>query len=64
MSVWIKLGKHSVKIVGYGVDDTAGAYWTVANSWGSSWGVDGFFKIADGQCEIESEVTLGTPQLY
>ena len=57
------LGKHSVKLVGYGVDSIAGAYWTAANSWGSKWGMDGYFKIGAGECEIGSELTFGAPLL-
>jgi len=56
------LGKHSIKLVGYGVDTkTHQAYWTAANSWGDQWGLDGYFKIGAGECEIESELTLGAP---
>lgn len=40
------LGGHAVKIVGWGHDAVAGDYWTVANSWGTSWGMSGYFKIA------------------
>merc|ERR1711920_502291 len=38
-------GGHAVKIVGWGKDDGQD-YWLVANSWNTSWGIDGFFKIA------------------
>ena len=31
------LGKHSIKVVGFGVDGGI-PYWTVANSWGPNWG--------------------------
>ena len=40
------LGGHAVRIMGWGTDETAGDYWVVANSWGSSWGENGYFKIA------------------
>jgi cathepsin B len=31
------LGKHAVRLVGYGIDNTTGVhYWSVANSWGKS----------------------------
>lgn len=48
---------HAVAIVGYGTDEESGLeYWLVRNSWGSSWGLDGFIKIAitegDGICAI------------
>lgn len=57
------LGGHSVKIVGYGVENSV-KYWTVANSWNSEWGDGGFFKIRRGanECNIESSaVVAGMP---
>jgi len=38
------LGGHAVKIVGWGTYYSK-KYWLVANSWGTSWGIDGYFKI-------------------
>jgi len=59
------LGKHSVKLVGYGVDPTAGAYWIAANSWGPKWGDEGYFRIVRGRGEsgIESEIVYGQASL-
>lgn len=45
-----KVGGHAVCI--YGWDDNA-ACWLVKNSWGYSWGGNGCFRIAYGQCGIE-----------
>ena len=45
------LGLHAVSIVGYNDDP---GYWICKNSWGTDWGEDGWFKIAYGECEIES----------
>jgi C1A family cysteine protease len=46
-----KSGGHCVSIVGY---NDAGKYWICKNSWGTSWGDSGFFKIAYGECGIET----------
>lgn len=46
------LGGHAVCIVGY--DDTQRC-WICKNSWGTSWGEQGFFRIAYGQCGIDAE---------
>jgi len=48
------LGGHAIKIVGWGQQNGEN-YWIVANSWGTSWGMDGFFYIAFGQCGIDSD---------
>jgi len=52
-------GGHAVKVVGYGVENGM-TYWTVANSWNTDWGEDGFFRIKRGhnECGIEK---MGPP---
>jgi C1A family cysteine protease len=49
-------GGHCVVLIGY--DDSQGC-WIAKNSWGSAWGAGGFFKIAYGQCRIETWQTVG-----
>jgi C1A family cysteine protease len=44
-------GGHCVTIVGY--NDNPG-YWICKNSWGTGWGMQGFFNIAYGQCGIDT----------
>jgi C1A family cysteine protease len=55
---------HGVLAVGYGTDATAGDYYLVKNSWGPSWGDQGYIKIgvADGQgiCGIQMMPILPT----
>jgi KDEL-tailed cysteine endopeptidase len=55
---------HAVVAVGYGVDATAGAYFIVRNSWGTSWGQSGYVYIgqstspnggAPGVCAINTD---------
>jgi cathepsin B len=57
-------GGHAIKILGWGYDeDSELDYWLCANSWGTSWGEKGFFKIAWGQCGIEQQVIACTPKV-
>jgi len=49
-------GGHCISIVGY---DDAQSCWICKNSWGDDWGEAGFFRIAYGQCRIETWETHG-----
>lgn len=38
---------HALEMVGFGTDADSGlSYWTIRNSWGDSWGEDGYIRIA------------------
>ncbi|CAG5012073.1 unnamed protein product [Parnassius apollo] len=47
---------HEVTLVGYGEKDGE-TYWIVKNSWGTNWGIDGYFHITvrDNNCGIATE---------
>lgn len=63
-------GGHAVTIVGWGVDDpgpemrkkTKGPvmYWLVRNSWGTTWGDGGYFKIAAWPCNNTAQFEANT----
>ncbi|XP_046897895.1 pro-cathepsin H-like [Hypomesus transpacificus] len=44
----IDIVNHAVLAVGYGEEDST-PYWIVKNSWGTTWGMDGYFKIERGK---------------
>jgi len=51
---------HAIQLTGY--SPNSGGYWIVRNSWGASWGENGFIYLQYGQntCGITSEVTGAT----
>lgn len=53
-------GAHAISIVGW--DDDADC-WICKNSWGSTWGEDGYFRIRKGEneCGIEEWIATLTP---
>lgn len=54
---------HDISIIGYGEEDGQN-YWLVRNSWGTHWGMDGFFKLCRGtnNLNIESDCAWATPK--
>jgi cathepsin B len=56
----VEKGGHAIVIVGWGEENDT-KYWIVANSWGTTWGDGGYFKIRRGtnECDIEANVIVG-----
>lgn len=49
-------GGHAITIVGYDNNPGGPGYWICKNSWGSAWGINGYFKMEYGECGIEDNV--------
>lgn len=55
-------GGHAIKVLGWG-NESGVDYWLCANSWGSGWGEQGFFKIKVGDCGIDQSAYTCKPDL-
>lgn len=55
---------HEILVVGYGTDDNDGDYFIIKNSYGTSWGENGFMKMARNKnlCGIAN--AAGYPIIY
>jgi len=60
-----RVGGHGVEIVGWG-EERGKKYWIIKNSWGTKWGMDGYFRMIRGtnNCKIEENVITGVPDFF
>lgn len=59
------VGGHAIEIVGWG-EENGVKYWWIKNTWGTEYGVNGYFRFLRGEnmCHIESNVHGFFPDLY
>lgn len=52
-----EIGGHAIEIMGWGREDDID-FWWICNSWGTEWGLSGFFKMKMNitECELEKNV--------
>lgn len=56
------LGGQAVKVIGWGIEDGI-EFWIAENSWGPAWGESGYFRIAFGECNFDSNMIAGPASL-
>jgi len=61
-----KASNHAITAVGYGVTPAGMEFWIVKNSWGNSWGENGYVRIQNtgemdhGICGINESTSFAT----
>jgi cathepsin B len=60
-----QVGGHAIELLGWG-NENGIDYWIAKNSWGSGWGMNGYFRIKRGvdMCEIEDNCMGVVPDFF
>jgi hypothetical protein len=60
-----QVGGHAVEIVGWGIDNGI-PYWQIKNSWGTKWGMNGYFRMIRGvnNCNLEANCMGLQPDFF
>lgn len=58
------LGFKSIKLIGWGVTESGTSFWIATNTWGSSWGERGFFRIKMGPDHSTVEFSARAGRVY
>ncbi|CAL5354489.1 unnamed protein product [Camellia sinensis] len=52
-------GLHAILLIGYGIDKDKGKnFWWIQNSWGTSWGINGYAKVIRNSSQPEGTVPM------
>jgi cathepsin B len=57
------IGGHAVKLIGWDHDPNNNLVWLCQNSWGTSWGISGFFKIYANTAGLDSAAFACIPDV-
>jgi len=55
--------RHTVMLMGWGLDGSNNLYWLCKNSWGTWWGESGFFRIYADTPALDSAAFACTPDI-
>ena len=50
-----------MKVIGWGKDEKKREYWLIENSWGSTWGEEGYARIYMGFKDIQIDTNVLAP---
>jgi C1A family cysteine protease len=55
---------HAITIIGYGISEEGMKYWLIKNSWGESWGENGYMKMLRESSEFGGHCGIAMQAVY